>query len=579
MIEALRLFQKEVDCTKTSLSFKELNLLAIKKGYLVTEKACTKDTLSYISTIAVNPNSTFYKSWNDVISKSRYELLEDQIKHYLSTYGTNYTETPYIPNDNSAIIPQIEDYTVISTITSKEAISRILSLLSSGIALSTQVVQDSSALLAKLNYVLTSQELQQIKNKEFKTNYYAYNKIVPDSPIEVVRVLLYLAINKTLLIKNKETIQAIKEGNKINLSKFITHTNIHKIASVFYRYKPIFLAFKYSSTNNSIVNKLRKLAPIENKPLSKQFWTNALSTNPLPQEQLKHLKELTNFQIISLIEEIRVRKLTTIRPYLVRNGKLFIRDNYIAQTEMSEYTLYNELVSRLSAKACRVVLPTFINLTAPKSEKSFIGNFPLFSSIKMDKNFIVGIYWKDIWGTDDFDISFQSISNELVRWNADYRSNGIVYSGDMTSANPEATELLYFPQEYNKAGIIKCNRYNGERNSSYNLFVAKEAITDMHLNYMVNPNNILARIALTSDSIENTIGLIANKQFYFANIQTGKSAVSKSSLEYIKYFKETISAHIDLKTLLSDAGFTIVDSECDIDLSSPNKVDIINLLA
>ena len=35
-------------------------------------------------------NATFYRAWNDVLSKTRFELLFDQIMHYSTTYGTNF---------------------------------------------------------------------------------------------------------------------------------------------------------------------------------------------------------------------------------------------------------------------------------------------------------------------------------------------------------------------------------------------------------------------------------------------------------------------------------------------------------
>ena len=37
-------------------------------------------------------NSTFYKTWNDVTSKSRLHLLVDQLVHYMTTYGTDFTD-------------------------------------------------------------------------------------------------------------------------------------------------------------------------------------------------------------------------------------------------------------------------------------------------------------------------------------------------------------------------------------------------------------------------------------------------------------------------------------------------------
>lgn len=48
-------------------------------------------------------NATFYRSWNNVVSKTRFELLIDQIIHYATTYGTNFEGEMYVPASYSDI--------------------------------------------------------------------------------------------------------------------------------------------------------------------------------------------------------------------------------------------------------------------------------------------------------------------------------------------------------------------------------------------------------------------------------------------------------------------------------------------
>jgi hypothetical protein len=132
----------------------------------------------------------------------------------------------------------------------------------------------------------------------------------------------------------------------------------------------------------------------------------------------------------------------------------------------------------------KVKLPDNINFMVPKSEKSFIGNLPIGSYIPLtDKNAIIGINWKQADGARDLDLSYVDIDDKKTGWNSDYTNDGntIIYSGDMTLANPEATELLYAKEGKFLPGIVKVNLYNGNDNSKFKFFVATEDYEKMSL--------------------------------------------------------------------------------------------------
>ena len=82
-------------------------------------------------------NKTFYKSWNTVKNSSREEILWDQIRHYVSTYGTGFQGEIYIPEDvlevpNSKVVLK-----VIKGYTPEEMTEKCLDLLRFGIAMGT----------------------------------------------------------------------------------------------------------------------------------------------------------------------------------------------------------------------------------------------------------------------------------------------------------------------------------------------------------------------------------------------------------------------------------------------------------
>ena len=580
MIESLILFQKEIENTSISEDFVKVNKEAIKAGFIVTEKACTRDVLRFIRMQNINPNSTFYASWQDIFSKTRFELFVDQIKHYASTYGTNFEGKPYIPNDAEVDIPRIENLVVIDTITQDEATDRLSKMIQSGIALKSETVDQIMKIFKGLRYVFTESGIALVKNREIKLKMYEEYKIKPKNPIELVKFIVYKATGSTLVIKNQETITNCHNSG-IDLNNYIDETNIKQVSSVFLRFKPIFLAFKYGK-NKALINKLRRLAKTNHKPMEKSYWDGCITN---PKDLTWTLADsLTNFRKIALIEEILIRQCSTtpdIKPYIVRNGKLFMKAGTTPVSKIYPDGLYNSLIKSLKKKACRVKLPEHVEMTLPRSEKSFIGNYPIYSSVVIGKGSVIGIYWKEEWGARDLDLSFITHKSKFG-WNGQYNDNRVAYSGDMTCAKPEATELLLFRQECDEAGVVKINLFSGDMGSQFNLFVGiLDPETRLKQNYMLNPNDILFSTHTQMDSREKCLALVTNNRIYLAELRTGSKAVSTKNITtaYADYVSGTVNCHLNLETVLIDAGFTIVSDECDLDLSNPTKDQIIDLLS
>lgn len=585
MIELLRLFGKELEGYET-LSFERLNKISLIRGYFVKPKACTLDTLNYLETIQLNPNATFYKDWDDIINKDRFELLIDQLLHYESTYGTNFESEPYIPNDGNIQLPEMKNIKTIDVISKEEAKNLLLSMAYSPMAMKQETLNDIFSLLDKLAIDI---DISLIKNKELKMMWYSHIGQTPSDMEEFVRFLIYKATGKTLLIKSKAVIEELK-ASTLELNKYITKDNIAKVSSVFYRYKPIFLAFK-KDTNKKIINRLRKLAVKNHKPKIQSFWSNCFD-KPLV-DILNRLGELNNFKKISIIQECLIRdnvKDLSYKPYIIRNGKVYLKE-YNNNSQNNKYQeiaeiLYWSMIEDLKKKKCKININKDIRLALPSSEKSFIGDYPLYSSVKIDNNTIIGIYWRGEWGARDLDLSFiDAKTSEKIGWNQDFYNSDIIFSGDMTYANPEATELLYFKKGFSGNGIIHVNNYSGENNSEYNLLVAKEPICkeNFHKGYMCNHDNIILQAHDKMDSKEKSIAISADGRLYLALLRTGNKCVSNGNnitTEYAQYILKTIKNRLMLEDVLKDAGFTFVDNaeDADIDFSKPTKDMFINLL-
>ena len=574
----------------STANYEKLAKLAYKVGYLIHPNCSTIQVLEFIETQSVDYSSTFYKSFETVTSMTRWELFLDQAKHYASTYGTNFQGKPYLPNQpkDQLNIPEFKTFKVIMPITRDEAVQKCNLMLASGIALSEETIKDILAVYEECEYKV---DIKTITNKEAKMWLYKSTNSLPGETVEMIRYLVFLATSKSLLIKDKQTLESIK-ASTLDITQFITKFGIEELSTVFLRFKPIFLAFKKANSNNSkCINKLRKLAVQNHEPMTVGFWENLLSNPKLMAQVPSRLAELNNFKKITLLETINIRLANCgIKAFGIRNGKIWLTEeksfikndpNYL---KLLKSVIYQSLVDSLKPKATTIQLPDGLNLTLPKSEKSFIGNYPLGTTIDLSTSeAIVGINWKESEGASDIDLKLIDIDGKQFGWNADYTNDAktVIYSGDMTSARPEATELMYASNGF-KPAIVKVNLYNGEANSKFKFFVAREKYNKQKQgkNPMINPNNIMVSVDVMLESNEMSLGVITKNKFHLAKFRTGNSQIAGNSItnKYIEYTLQTLDCYINLKTLLSDAGFTIVTSNASIDLTNLSKDSLINLL-
>lgn len=588
-ISVIKLFNKAL--SGNSVSFSEVNKLAVKVGYIVDPRCCTVEVLEFLKSLPVNINATFYKSWNDIISKNRFELFLDQIRHYASTYGTDFQGEVWTPNEGSDQ-PDYTDFKVITPITIEEVNTRCCEMLYTGIPLNENT-------LRMVLELITDVDIEKVKNKEAMMSLHKKFGTVPKDNVEFVRFLVFLATNKTLLIKDKTTLAALKVAN-INLSELVEAFGIEKLSEIFFRFKTIFLSLGKIKGNKVVVNRLRRLANKYHKPMKVGFFENILGLSSLPVGLQERLKECSNYKKVTLLQTILIRqKELDMRFFGIRNGKLWAKEE---KSKIRGYYdelyahVYNSLIISLSEKACEIKLPLEVKITLPTSEKSFIGNYPLGTSFNLSNtDSIVGIHWRGDEGARDIDMSLHSIDGRKYGWNADYTDDNksVIYSGDMTFANPEAVELFYGNKGMTPC-IVKVNRFSGGDKAKFRLFLATETITDMvkdyeidpyndkYKNYMVNPNNILFMIDCEMNAKEKSVGVITGDKFILAEFKTGNKIVSGSSItnKYTEYALSTLDCYLDLEKVLTDAGYTINSgNEPDIDLTKLSKDTLISLLA
>lgn len=608
----------------TKVDFAVINKKAVKLGWLIPLECCNVYVSEWLDSLTANHNATFYKVWNDVISKSRFELYLDQIRHYASTYGKlakgeEVEGNGYVPN-NGAIVPRFEDLKVLEPITEEELAAKCFGVLKSGIALkdaTMKVMCDFwlSQNQGDANKDVCAEKLSEVKNKEAMCYLSQKLRVLPADEFGMLRCIAFAYTGRMELIKSKATLAVIKA--KADDSTFhpplldLTEKQEKQLSRIFLRFKPIFLAMKGKigkkrSKTASVVNRLRRLAEKNHKPFKIGFWESIIKTEQPMEEVKKRLADLDNFRKIRLMMlcKERMNFTTDYGVFTIRNGKQFVRMDYSPKYNKNwisrlYFAIEESIVESLKSKACTVKFPEHHDLVLPTSEKNFVGNFPYGTSFGMGKHNIVGVYWRNEWHTDDYDLSMTDMSGNHISWDASfyncaqaYKSPSVVFSGDMTHADPEAVELLYIRNDA-PDGIVKLNKFYGDDDSKFRFFYATENLDGITLrNHMVNPNNI--RFDTMIDFIgqgQKTIGLLVNNRFYLMDEGTGYSRVASRQSKYapatIAAMRKKMQCFIPIREILLRAGFQIweppkegeAETKPGLDLSHLEKDTLINLLA
>lgn len=544
-------------------------------------------------------NQTFHKSWRKVRDASIEQLVAEQITHYFTTYGLERMglyneETVYIPNEQLELEDEggITFYT-LRGITADEIGARVRSLISSGMALSDSDLNDLVDVIKEQKLSINPADS---KNKEMRVRLYNMLGITPEDPTEYLRLQVFRATDSTLLIKSKDSIEAIKAS--LNKDAFGKSTNVFRryeeeyglagLASIFYRFKPIFLAFKNKASANS-VNRIRKMAVKHHKPMPEDYLsatTKHLRNGTFEVEKLQEaLKRSNTFRKVKLAQALQLYGNTSLSGivYSIRNGKSYATtaNPLGANVDDALFTVMDSLAKDLEHLRDKKIYMD-AGLVAPTSGKMFCGDVPFGSHFSSPESLVLGVSWKDISTRVDLDLSILSVSGK-TGWDGRYRNDDFLFSGDITSAPKGATEA-HLVRKKAKDGIylLNLNYYNGYEGNEdvpFILFVAKEEeYKQMDKNAMMSRSNMLfwAESSISSKHKQKVIGVLKIKDgvktFHAFELKTGKGISSRSdekSRNTIAFYDKYLESLLDLRTLVEWAGAKLVSSpdEADIDLS------------
>ncbi len=503
-------------------------------------------------------NKTFHKSWSKIKESTQHELFLDQISHYISTYASDFQDEVYIPKE-VLNIPEIKlVYKIIKAYSIDEMKQKCLFMLQSGMALKEDTVNDLILVLVdELGYTFTGKE--GIKNKEAIVKLAEYYNIYPESAVEFFRYIIYKTTDTTLLIKNEKLIELIKNSS-YNPTQAFGSFGLEKLAKIFNRFKPLFLAFKNRAPKT--INKISKLSKTHHKPLVSNPLNDVTNTI-ITDKDVHWLDNATPFALFKALSACYNRKQgQDAFLYKIRNGKSWVKssettiiDNknnqflsFIKQKanpskkeiNVLENTIYtknymfllNYIKQRFDLSGKTIFLPKNIKYALPTSEKMYIGNIPVGTRF-YGKKLAIGVYWENAWGAHDLDLSGLNIAGK-IGWNATYnqQKGNLMYSGDITSAPEGAVEYLYANKGLNAPTLIQNNVYSGNANSGYKIIIGQgDSVSN---DFMMNPNNLFADIKCESVQKQTILGLLIPKKegkqcFVLLNFGAGHARVSGNS--------------------------------------------------
>lgn len=521
-------------------------------------------------------NKTFHKSWEKIQKSSRLELLIEQITHYMSTYGTNFEGEVYIPDEVLDIPDVILPVKIIHSFTEKEIIDKCLNMLS-GVALEQNTIVEVLTLLDMLNFDFKSYK---VKNKEASVILADQFGVFPEDPVDVLRYCVYKSTGDSLLIKNKKMIEDICNSS-FSPIKIFKSVGLEKMATIFNRFKPIFLAYKGFGPRT--INKISKLSKTYHKPLVENPL-NYVTSRLIQDSDLHWLENATPFALMRALNScVLLMQGKTNHTYHIRNGKSFTQTKEIrpfvkTSTLFNNISIIKDFLVKKFGNNKKVYIPNHIKYGLPVSQKKFIGNYPDGTKIINDR-VIAGVYWKDSWGARDLDLSGVTQSGIKVGWNGDYRSNSLLYSGDVTSAPRGAVEYLYTEQGdvQVEPTLVFLNVFSGQDKTKFKIIIGK-GHKNLSRDYMMNPENLIFECEVETVQNQNYIGLIykedSSNNFVYTLFNKGSGSVRVSRSN--KYSNIATNALIEeykygltFNDILVTLGYEIVENEaeCDINLS------------
>ena len=530
-------------------------------------KAIAQTAISFYGYNNETFNRTLIESFAAVANMSRDKFYLIQILHYLTTYVTNFT-TPFVVGERTFTPEETKalKITIIRAESASRSLERINELFATTVAPKAQNIHYYRALAP-----LATIAPEEVKSKELMIMMCAERGIKPSDPETLFRYLVYCATKETLIIKNKNLISIIKRAahNNIELINSLTEDEMKALASIFYRYKPLFLAFKTPETA-SVINRIRRLAVKYHKPQSANTIKNFVNLNS--EEQATIIARATNRELIKLYNALAVPSGT--RLFQIRNGKIWVREEEHSSVDLFDKiraasAINIELRNRLkNYEGMTVYIPRGISYAVPYSEKQFSGAIPWGTAIgATDKEnaFTIGVHWVNDPDESVCDLDLHAHTpTRRFGWNSRYISEDgeTIYSGDMTNAPaPKGAAESFYINNVNEPVILTLNAFNAKSNKQFQFFITEGKDDEMRERATFDSSKLIsAPLPLAfADKSSLSLGIFDNKTFYVYGGNVAEGAVpSRDYPKFIEALLNRMSSTYRFEALASALKINIV---------------------
>lgn len=464
--------------------------------------------------------STFYSDLEKIQNISAFQRVVDQSVEYSDTYGDDEARELFdllgieynTRNDANEYLKSLTNHVRklahIKALTEEEMIDRVNGHLASGIAMNKQDVMDMAEIYRWL-YRFDSDELielAEISNKEVQARAIYQTGAIPDDPFVFLRYVVYYLTGQAMLIKSNELIQNIRTtireshpDDSYGAVRMFVHADedmLIRLAGIFNRYKPIFLALREIDELRPYINKISKLSKKHHKPLKAPVLTEVANDEHSVEDVRKAAKNSSFQLILRAAEALRMRLAydrksyhtnEILQTYRIRNGKTFtkvvdsddVRLSYekkrILKVKLNILTdhIKEYLAEKLKGEV--LVIPKNVNYALPTSNRQMIGAIPDFTYMQMDEmddNFLFGFTW-----SDNIDVDLHATNDVGTKWgwNEQHHVDGVTYTGDMTELNDlgYASEGFYIDLKTARNLIVSSTIYNGANKIDGRFFIAR----------------------------------------------------------------------------------------------------------
>ncbi len=435
-------------------------------------------------------------------------LVTKQLFHYLEVYGLGKPGMFDLVTENGTIMKA----NYVKGVSRDELEVMVQKLL-----YMSAPIKDTDALAKIIKEYDISYDLNAIANNELRV--ILYDGTVPFSNgDDAVRYICFKATGDAMLIKSKEVLGQIKNNNSLS-SKFF-NMNAYALSQVYNRHKDIILSAKKYDTK-TVINKIGRMSKKNHVPVKESLAKSFVAFADANRDADLHgiaekfsTRDLFKIMNHSMYKMIR----NQVDVFTVRNGKQHVKQhakqfNSRVLLEVSSLAA-GIVVDRLDhLKGKTILMDRNVRYSLPVSRKQTIGNLPFGTRIDVDAKAIsAGIYWENDWGASDLDLSTIDTSGNRVGWGAygAYGANEIIYSGDVTWADPSAMEFMTSPTILEKTYGLFVNIYSGEIGSQAEVVVGTEGKNQWM-------DKVLFREKIQLKSRENVIGFIQDGSYVAFN--------------------------------------------------------------